>query len=203
MHLHPCSHQLQHCFGFYKTLEKHRLNVGPECPHQEGPLGLVGTQNPRLSQHIGLWGHPLFLPGWAGDLPSLSVPYPASGTSTAGRGGSSLPGTLAGSVGTGTHSSLSRAVRVGIRPVQSSAQLRHPGWVFGSGGIFAAVLPWVPQSSGASSPLTLSLGSESASFLPPGRCGGERGTKRHLPVRGRWQGRRGRALPHAGEEWWW
>lgn len=115
----------------------------------------------------------------------------------------SLPGTLAGSVGTGTHSSLSRAVRVGIRPVQSSAQLRHPGWVFGSGGIFAAVLPWVPQSSGASSPLTLSLGSESASFLPPGRRGGERGTKRHLPVRGRWQGRRGRALPHAGEEWWW
>lgn len=42
-HLHPHHHPFQRCFSFHKTLEKHRLNVWVECPHQEGPPGLVGT----------------------------------------------------------------------------------------------------------------------------------------------------------------
>lgn len=110
-------------FSFYKTLEKHRLNTRPECPHQEWPPRLVAVQNPRLSQHIGSWGHILFLPGWSGDLPPLSshALHLAPALRGAGEKGSSLPGLVLWGQEHMAH--WRQALRVGIRPVQSLAQL--------------------------------------------------------------------------------
>lgn len=82
-------------------------------------------------------------------------------------------------------------------PIQCSQEAACSNLIFLRLGLGAAAGIWgrreLPDSS------LVSLGSQSPPLLPPGRRGGERGAECHLPVRGRRQGRRGGALPDAGE----
>lgn len=52
LHLHPYPHHLQHCFSFYKILEKHRLNTS--VPIKRGYLGWWGPEIPDSPNMLAL-----------------------------------------------------------------------------------------------------------------------------------------------------
>lgn len=137
LHLYPYPHQLQYCFSFYKILEKRRLNTRPECPPSRGATQAGGDPKSQTVPTHWLLGSPSI----SSRLLLLSTPYPTFGTSTAVCWRERLlpPWDTGWFIeGRNTWITQSQAGRMGTGPVQSLAQLSHPGWVYECGGIFCS-----------------------------------------------------------------
>lgn len=168
LHLHPCPHQLQHCFSFYKTLEKHQLNTSPvSVLIKRGHPGGWGPKIPDYPNTLALGVIPISSRLGRRPAPSIN-PIPSiwhQHCRVLERKAHPSLGHWLGLWGQ-EHMAHSEPGCESGHQAQLSCDIL--GGVLGVEGFLQQCCRGAPRSSGPSSPLALSLGSESAPFFPPG-----------------------------------